>query len=175
LANCLGRLSSPVKPATALQGSGLSSGQLPQSFLAVILSDSMKAELDKQLAQAEQQPGMAANAAKCFKGLSGASLTVDMGAAMALNLHVSLASAEQAETAKNLFDNVALSGIKMGASMLTGGQTLPVLETLAATTSGSVASVSATLTEADMDMLQQIAKEKAGQQAGAMPPPQPAP
>lgn len=171
LANAVKRAAKPVKMASAMEGSGMPSGTAPQMFLAIILSDAMKAEIGEKITTAEAEEGMAANFAKCFKGMNGATLGIGMTDAVDLAVYVNLASEEQATTLKSLFENTALSGLKMGVTMMTGGQPMPMLESITTQVTGPVASLNLKVTEADIDLIK-AAAEKSAQSMQPPAPPQ---
>lgn len=167
--NAIARAAKPAPLAKAVVGSGLPEGRKPMWFMSLVLSDSMKAELNEKTAAPADGNPMQANLAKCFQNMSGAALTVDMAETLDLAVYAKLASAENATMLKGLFDNMAMPAVKMGATMLTGGQPLPLLDSMATSSTGDTASLKLSVTTADLDTLGAAAKAQPSPMVPEMP------
>ncbi|MFO7822257.1 MAG: hypothetical protein R6V56_09430 [Lentisphaeria bacterium] len=144
----------------ASQALGLGKDQQPQMAVRFDLTEAMQKEMQQQKPQT--QPGNPmAGAAAAFKGLEQVKAYVTMGKNMDVLLAMAVGSEDDAKAAKNVLDNQVIGMIRMGMSMLAGGQPMPLLESLkTATDPTGTVKFSFSFSPSDIGLIQKAMKKQ---------------
>jgi hypothetical protein len=152
--NALNRAATPVSLGHALANTGVPVRELPSSVVSFVLSDAMRTELNQELSNASDE--IEQTIAESLRNMKAVTLGVNLDKTAEMTLYVNLASPESAEILKNLAQNMLLPSIRMGATLITQGKSLPVLNTLKTDASGTVASMSLELSIEDIEILSEM-------------------
>lgn len=135
---------------------GLDPHALPHVAFRFDLTDAMKTQMRESLADPDPRD-MMAGSMKVFESLERVDLKVDMADAMNLAFSMGLGTEEKAAAAKHVLDNTVLGMVRMMAGMMSGGQPLTVLDSLATRLDpNGMVTLSFTLSAADLEILQSL-------------------
>lgn len=133
-----------------------------------------KMKSNAEAAAANPAKAMRAMAAQAFAELAGFGFGMAAGNSLEVNWIGDFGSEPVAQQVKGMLDNSVISGIKMLATMMTGGQPLPMLNSLKANAAANgTAGLSFAIAEQDLTMLKQVAEQRKQQAAEGMMPPVP--
>ncbi len=172
LSGVQGAIDRALSGETASADKFFKDASIQQSHVSMILvpTPAMAAKLSEQATQKQEEKpdSMGANFAKAIQGMKRFSLGMHLTDSMAFELGTVVASEADAQQVKTIFDSTVISMAQITLAMMSGGKPLQLTQSMKTTVEpGGKVTFGFQISEADITVLEEIARKKAAARAPA--------